>query len=411
MNNKERSLAIVIQSEVQYYAVAPLLEELNEKGYDFDILVNTTKFDNSGSEHIALTTYGLLRKKGYNPLKVSKTETYYKILLTPFPEMVSAPHKYLLRYLYAPISAKPEPIYSPENQMHYHGLLVQSFYEKDALEVYAKTHLVSNLKYVNFRKKKNNSTKKKLLYLPTYGDVSSVEGAVEALRKLKSDYILVAKTHHGTTHLNDEGGRRDALRGVSDEYYESDKPLSELLEEADVVLSDNSGAIFEALYVGLPVAIYSDKLNDRKIGRINTLQYSLVRDGVIPHTNDSSEIERIIKDAMGREYREAQAVKRKELFPDIKDPLKSWLEAIDYYLRDEVNQEYIALHDIYIGQQKLIQEKARKDGDTINDMTLEIERNRAEIDGLTRDLQSFYSGRAYRLATFFYKVKSKIIRK
>lgn len=349
-------IAIVIQSEVQYYSIKPLIERMRKKEYLFDIIVNTLKTDNTGFKEISSSTYKLLIDAGYKVKTTEEAECFYKIILTPYSDIFQADYKYLIRYQYSPISAKPNPVYLPDSQKKFHAILCQSTYETDILSVYAKTYFVSNLKFINYRNKTNKSLKKTVLYLPTYGDVSSIDQLQGALEIVKSKYRLVVKIHHGTNHLYEEEYRKKVLQELADDYFEADTPLADLLATADVVLSDNSGSIFEALYSKTPVAIYAKDLNERRVEGLDTLQYKLVKEGVVPHTDSHGRILDTIDRALSRSVIRKQRIKRKALFPTIRRPLDSWLGVIDMYAGDKINQDYVDLHNVYTGKNSHVQE-------------------------------------------------------
>src|SRR5690606_27676142 len=184
-------------------------------------------------------------------------------------------YKYLLRYTYSLLSAKPNPVYLPDSQRRYHGILTQNRFEYEMLKVYSNTYFVSNLKYIGWEKRATSG--KSILYLPTWnaaslgdiGNINSNEEIIPALKKLReAGYNITIKAHPLT--LSDPNARESAqvLRDYADAYYESDTPIQDLLMEADMVISDNSGAIYEALYTNTPVIVYGDKTDKRKLGEI-----------------------------------------------------------------------------------------------------------------------------------------------
>lgn len=92
------------------------------------------------------------------------------------------------------------------------------------------------------------------MYLPTYGVLSSIEKLVKPLAELKDQYQIITKVHHGTSFL--EPDRMELLKILPDVRNHRES-LSKLLEEADLVISDGSGAIFDAIATKTPVLIYN----------------------------------------------------------------------------------------------------------------------------------------------------------
>ncbi len=93
-----------------------------------------------------------------------------------------------------------------------------------------------------------------VLYLPTWGEFSSVDQFMDAVLSLSESYNVLVKVHHKTeTH---ESRRRDALSNQPVvRYFGATDDLLPLLRQADLVLSDYSGAIFDAIYVRKPVVL------------------------------------------------------------------------------------------------------------------------------------------------------------
>lgn len=97
-------------------------------------------------------------------------------------------------------------------------------------------------------------SRKTVLYLPTWGDLSSIVDFGAAVAALSAQYNVIAKVHHKTdTH---ELSKKEILgeKGIRETFGAADDMLY-LMDAADVVLSDYSGAIFDALNAGKPVIL------------------------------------------------------------------------------------------------------------------------------------------------------------
>ncbi len=93
-----------------------------------------------------------------------------------------------------------------------------------------------------------------LLYMPTYGDLSSLSHFVGALPTLPADLNIRVKLHHASEFKDKdliEHLRRDPRVELIDGYANAMKDIA----RADVVVSDYSGAIFDALYLNRPIAL------------------------------------------------------------------------------------------------------------------------------------------------------------
>ena len=105
--------------------------------------------------------------------------------------------------------------------------------------------------------------KPNLLYSPTWGDLSSAPFGKHWLSSLTQDFNVIVNYHH-------LAGRRDSqgsgFSGQEDLIFPANEISSldlgpHLMEIADVVVSDMSGAIFDALYCRKPVVLLNSAAN------------------------------------------------------------------------------------------------------------------------------------------------------
>lgn len=101
--------------------------------------------------------------------------------------------------------------------------------------------------------------KKTLLFLPTWGDLSSREKFSSTLSEITRTYNVIYKPHH-MTPLRDASEASRLGEGAIDASALASiasliDPMPYLLRLADVVVSDVSGAIFDALYCRKPVVL------------------------------------------------------------------------------------------------------------------------------------------------------------
>lgn len=297
MNKK---IAITIQNFVQFYSVKAFIDQGK---YDIDIYVPSSN-DKRGYTEMYEDIYNYLVKNKYRVYRKLENNKKYKVILEPYAmdSYYNFESGYKLKYKYSVVSAKPNLVYKTESNISFDGILCHSTYEKEVLSCYSKTYLVGKLNYVNFNKKKNKKGKKTLLYLPTYGDYNSIDDIIKKLEELSKKYNIITKEHHGTNYLASENLESQKLNKCMSVVYDSSYPLEKLLETADVVLSDNSGSIFEALYSYVPVCIFSKDLKCCSYEDIDSLQCNLVNKDIIPYTSSVNELENIIEKAMDKKY-------------------------------------------------------------------------------------------------------------
>ena len=112
---------------------------------------------------------------------------------------------------------------------------------------------------------KLNPNKKTVLYLPTWGDLSSVDQFVSSIYELADNFNVLMKMHHNTELL--ESARKDKMDMGAICHFGANDDLLELLSICDVVISDYSGAIFDAMYCKKPIALLDTDLSEQMGGK------------------------------------------------------------------------------------------------------------------------------------------------
>ncbi len=95
--------------------------------------------------------------------------------------------------------------------------------------------------------------KKTLLYLPTHSDLSSVDLVATELGRLRKEYNVIVKMHYFLAH--EEPERVELLRKEKLIIYGDETDILPIFKVADVVLSDNSSAIFDAMLADKPLVL------------------------------------------------------------------------------------------------------------------------------------------------------------
>lgn len=112
-----------------------------------------------------------------------------------------------------------------------------------------------------------NPAKKTLLYAPTWGDLSTSEIYLDEILALTDEYNVILKLHHNTDLLEKE--RRGKMSASAPISFGANANLLDLMAVSDIVLSDYSGAIFDALYCKLPVVLLQDQIENRIGEKLN----------------------------------------------------------------------------------------------------------------------------------------------
>lgn len=107
--------------------------------------------------------------------------------------------------------------------------------------------------------------KKTILYAPSWGELSSFSLYITEIAKLAESYNVLVKLHHNTLLLANKHQNYEKLYPNLHFFYESEDLLS-LISIADTVISDFSGAIFDAIFGKKPVVLLTIPLmNQQKL--------------------------------------------------------------------------------------------------------------------------------------------------
>lgn len=202
----------------------------------------------------------------------------------------------------------------------------------------------TNYKLIKYSERLD-SEKKTILYAPTWGELSSIDSYKDAIAKLACNYNVLIKLHHNTSIFKHNESASSFFGNciVFSEYTD----ILELLAISDVLISDYSGAIFDALYFRKLIVLLnnSDALDSNKLDEYS-LEYSRRSDiGAI--VENASGLEKGIHKALSLQvpYTDAQDLLRKQLFSQSSNTTSKFLLEIDNLLNNKYalsqSQKYI----------------------------------------------------------------------
>lgn len=143
--------------------------------------------------------------------------------------------------------------------------------------------------------------KKTVLYQPTWGDLSTSAGFSAALADLADDFNVVVRPHHMTSIK--AGGGPIIPGTIGTHEFPSVLDIGIYLNQvADIVVSDMSGAIFDALYCGKKVVLIGDdalELSDHKKADSTAIEVS-ERHRIGPYVSDPSGLRRAVTEMADR---------------------------------------------------------------------------------------------------------------
>jgi hypothetical protein len=182
--------------------------------------------------------------------------------------------------------------------------------------------------------------KKTVLYLPTHGDLCSIDFLEEELKKLTSKYNVIAKIHYFT--IREEPGLMERLKKSGIVIYGDNADLLPLLKVSDVVISDNSSAIFDAILADRPLVV-TDFISDKYLD-IDHKRLKQTSRGPMGALTYSGSIEQEIK-------KKGQVITIKSS-EDLAKGVKKAILDEDFYKksRKDIGRELFAYHDGKCGE-------------------------------------------------------------
>lgn len=153
--------------------------------------------------------------------------------------------------------------------------LMYGRYSADAVSHFGPAVAVGNLKFCGWdyrltaaqkceakRKLGLDTDRASILYMPTYGALGSFEELVKPLADLSRRYSVMVKGHHNDEMSGPEWMQKARQYGLK-HLFPGGHDQRKLLEAADVVVSDFSGAVFDAIYAKIPVVLYQSRAEER----------------------------------------------------------------------------------------------------------------------------------------------------
>jgi len=110
---------------------------------------------------------------------------------------------------------------------------------------------------------KLNKNLKTIVYAPTWGDLSSVKDWLDSIIALSTIYNVIVKAHHNS--IRDKEIKSSQF--PPNVQFLPHEDLFSLFCVADVVISDISGAIFDALLCEIPVVLVSPRDLNKSFGK------------------------------------------------------------------------------------------------------------------------------------------------
>lgn len=400
MSGYYKQVCVKVATDVQYDSIKPVLKEFIKRKISFDIFIPIHKENNNNINTMFSKTNDIVAKEGLGRIirEVSPENQYHLALITPnFEQGISA--KYYIKYSYGPAhTVKPTATHRAYRLNRYHGYILHSQRDLEIFGVFSKTYWLPDLKYIGYKHVAKPRLKKPtILFLPSWEGHSNLSWIVSAAKQLKKKYNIVVKLHpygdHGSDVPESVKKIKTEIQNVSNEYYGGEANLKRLLEHSDLVISDISGAVFDALYTQVPVIIYSKNINKFDLPGVKSACAKYAEEGYISVSKTASELVGDVEKGLSQKYLDKQLDLSKQNFKHDFTPraVDGWLDVITMYLKDEVSQDYVAMHD-------LMSSEFWHNKNDVERLCKEIQVRDEKIYNLSSELKSFLGvGRSARL--------------
>lgn len=346
---KIKRVAVVFQNNIQFESFINAVDIMINRGIIVDLFVPIT-YSNDGFNIMFDEFFKKISKSKYNIYR-EPTDFYYDILFETYyiEQYKNLKRKYTIKYMYG-LTTKPEYSLSLNINYIFDAFLCYGDMDSICLQNYGKTFTIGNIKYLNSKieevEKKNK--KKTILYLPTYSNCCSIEKIGNDILLLKKHYNIIVKPHHGTEYLTNslETSRMEFLKRNFDKVYSSTDSLEEIMKKCDLVISDLSGAIFDAICLKKPVITFWEEVN-YKYGEFASLPIQLFEQGyfLTIDSKNKHNLHNIVKKALSTNY----CNKQNEVFNKVfccnnSDSGKYFSNALDLIENGAIEDNYYLIH-------------------------------------------------------------------
>ncbi len=106
------------------------------------------------------------------------------------------------------------------------------------------------------------------------GDLSSIDNYLNDIIALSENYVVMLKLHHNTDCLESYIKRKIDNRIYC---YGANDDILDLINESDIVISDYSGAIFDAVYFKKPIILLNKEVHYDNNGKIDSFSIEYAR--------------------------------------------------------------------------------------------------------------------------------------
>lgn len=275
-------IGFFINSPFHYYLYENTINKLLEKGYECDLIINDyllydPEWKNMYDSNVEFIE-GINREdiEAYPCSLLVMNKIRYVCLVSPYYfDQLSTISVYNIRMVYgAGYGLEKESFNFSYWNTFYDTILNYGKYDYERTNIFNSGVIVGNPKFDKWFNNefdvksikdelKIDPSKKTILYAPTYGVHSSIDEWKEQLIQINKEYNIIVKLHHGTAHLSSESIRKDKILSNFNIVRDDKTNTLELFKVSDLVISDTSGLIYDALLAEKKIVILNTNKSNR----------------------------------------------------------------------------------------------------------------------------------------------------
>ena len=177
-------------------------------------------------------------------------------------------------------------------------------------------------------------TRLRVLYAPTWGDLSSLDTVSAEVIALQKHHEVTVKLHHNTIAREPE--RMAAFADHQHLLADPDQSLDAAILANDVIISDNSGAIFDAIFCQRPVVLANgDPELLAQARKSDPYSLEIAQRNAIGIQAPKGGLRDAVATAAHPDY--APEIGRDMLFSDVADPIAEMVVALEDLLNGHIH--------------------------------------------------------------------------
>ncbi|WP_288625916.1 glycosyltransferase family 2 protein [uncultured Citrobacter sp.] len=258
------TIGFYLEKASHYTTYRPIIAALQKMGHPCSLLINDRVHKSFMDEMLAMiATIDDPALGGARLSGVLERHQRYKCVVSPYyTPLLNNLSDIHIRALHGQMEEERNHAWW---NIFYHRILCHSPYSQQALDIGGKAKLVGNPRFDEWHNDtyvkmlptslKLNAKKQTILYLPTYGTLSSLPQWAEQLGRLCHEYNIVTMLHHETCYNPSEAPSLALAQRHLKRRIDSPQLLLALLAQVDYVLTESSEFAFDALHMNKRVIL------------------------------------------------------------------------------------------------------------------------------------------------------------